>query len=122
MQNGSTYNNTPPIPLDEDTRAIKIVYAKVKQNVGINHLIITRRKTATRSPLIAGQPSLQVRCADGVLHVSGLEADGRVRVYTPAGDLVAEAACPAGDASLPFAPKGVFLVKSGDVVCKFVSR
>ena len=122
MQNGSTYNNTPPIPLDEDTRAIKIVYAKVKQNVGINHLIITRWKTATRSPLIAGQPSLQVRCADGVLHVSGLEADGRVRVYTPAGDLVAEAACPAGDASLPFAPKGVFLVKSGDVVCKFVSR
>ena len=122
MQNAATYNNTPPIPLSEETRAVKIVYAKTKGNVGINNLIITRRKTATRSPLIAGQPSLQVRCADGVLHVSGLEADGRVRVYTLAGDLVAEAACPAGDASLPFAPKGMFLVKSGDVVCKFVSR
>ncbi len=122
MQNGSTYNNTPLIPLSEKTRAIKIEYVKVKQNVGINHLIITRKKTVTRRPSIAGQLPLQVRCADGVLHLQGLEQASRVQVYTLAGDLVAETECPAGDASLPFAPKGVFVLKSGEFVCKFIAK
>ena len=44
VTNGDGYNNTPEIPLSENTRAIKIEYIKDFQNVGINNLIIARRK------------------------------------------------------------------------------
>ena len=49
VTNGTGYNNTPEIPLNRNSRAIKIEYIKQAQNVGINNVIIARKKQILRT-------------------------------------------------------------------------
>lgn len=115
---GDSYNNTPAIALKESTRAIKIQYAKVSQNVGINNLFVTLRASSSIHEA-DGNSRIKIHSSGQYISVSGIYDPKHISIYNLCGQVVYQGSIENG--SRLFLPlKGVFLAKIGDYVQKVV--
>lgn len=117
---GSPYNNTPQIQLSEHTRAIKIEYKKVAQNVGINNLIITRKQPANLTE--QSTSAVKLFCTDGLLHIENLNIGETVYIYDIFGRQIIRQTVSGSQTVIPFRQQGIFLVRTQSGIYKFVSR
>lgn len=115
VTNGDSYNNTSAIPLKETTRAIKIQYQKVSQNVGITNLFVTLKEASainsSKANFITMIPS------NGGFLINGISGTQVVIVYDLLGKILYKGAVQAGSL-VPFVNKGIFIVKIGNYVQK----
>jgi len=115
-----TYNNTPPIQLSENTRAIKIEYAKVSQNVGINNLIITRKNTSKVGE--QKENKVNIFSANGLLYIENMNIGETIFIYDVMGGLKARETIVEHQTVIPIREKGVFLLKINSAVYKFMAK
>lgn len=116
---GDSYNNTPPIPLRENTRAVKIEYQKVAQNVGITNLFVTRRATTainesddTTRPQVATTP-------DGV-RLSHLPLGVVISVHSLSGQTILKTKAESSELEISVSQRGVYLVRIGEWCAKVI--
>jgi len=115
------YNNTPEIPLRSDTRAIRIEYEKQAQNVGINNLIIARKRgTSNTNP--THENNVTVFHENGVLHIKNINIGETVYIYDVLGNLIAQRTIAEQQTVIPLQRKGVFLLRTNSGVYRFVAR
>lgn len=115
---GDSYNNTPAIPLQENTRAIKIQYAKVAQNAGINNLFVTLRASSS----IRGEnnsSAIKFYSSNNYITASGISVPQNIEVYNLWGQVVYKGLIENGN-SIFFPFNGIFVVKMGNYVQKLV--
>lgn len=115
------YNNTPEIPLSENTGAIKIEYIKQAQNVGINNLIIARKKEPLVNVNKTNKDDVQLFHANGLLYIQNIGIGETVYIYDALGNLVTKERIVEQQTIIPMPRKGVFLLKTKTNVYKFVS-
>ena len=115
------YNNTPEISLRSDTRAIRIEYFKVAQNVGINNLIIARKREPTNTNPIYGN-NVIVFHENGLLHIQNIGIGESIHIYDVLGNLIAQRIINEQQTTIPMHRKGVFLLKANSGVYRFVAR
>jgi|GEM_PF-3449925 len=115
------YNNTPEIPLRSDTRAIRIEYFKVAQNVGINNLIIARKREPTNINQHHTNDVI-VFHENGLLHIQNIDIGKTVYIYDVLGNLILQKTIAERKTTIPMQRKGVFLLKANSGVHRFVAR
>lgn len=121
MSVGDSYNNSPAIPLKEDTRAIKILYSKVLQNLGVNNLFVTRRYAS--GIIDSGESNgIYVSGKNGYVYVSGVEQPVWLEVYNLYGMLVRKERVSEANAAFALPSRGIYITKIGAKVQKITSE
>jgi endonuclease I len=115
---GDSYNNTPAIALQEDTRAIKIQYAKVAQNAGINNLFVTVRESSSINEENSGS-KVKIYSSNNCITASGIADPQNIVVYNLWGQ-VAYKGLIENDSRIFFPSKGIFVAKIGNYIQKLV--
>lgn len=117
----NTYFNTPQIELTQNTRAIKIQYTKVGQNVGLNNLIITRFPfSGIGEENIEDAIRMYVR--DGNLYVSNVNVATPIYIYDMMGKSVYRGTAYDSENTIPLTVKGVMIVRIGDKAYKIINK
>ncbi len=114
---GDSYNNTPAIPLKEDTRAIKIQYAKVAQNAGINNLFVTVRASSSINE--DNNNLARINSSDNYITASGISEPQTIVIHNLWGKVVYKGLIENGS-RIFFPSKGIFVVKIGNYMQKLV--
>lgn len=116
-----TYFNTPEIELASTTRAIKIEYVKVANNVGLNNLIVTRAaKMGIDDDALAD--AVRVYVSGGVLYVRDAVRGSVLAVYDMQGRQVYKGLIESDNESVLLDTKGIFIVRVGDKTFKVMNQ
>jgi hypothetical protein len=115
---GDSYNNTPVIPLKEDTRAIKIQYSKVAQNAGINNLFVTLRASSSINEEYQNS-NVKIHSSNHYFSVSGITKSQNIVIYNLCGEIVYKGSIE-NDSRIYFPFKGIFVAKIENYIQKLV--
>ncbi len=117
-----TYFNTPEIMLSSTTRAIKIEYKKVLQNVGLNNLIITRKSNDVGIEDILSGDAVRVFASAGVLYITDAAHGLPVSVYDMQGRQVYNSYVNSDREEIMLSGKGIYIVRVGDKAYKVMKK
>lgn len=112
LTTGDTYTNSPEIHLKETTRAIKILYSKVSQNVGITNLFVTL-KSSTGIAENSSESAIQAFSSNGVIYVKGIEKPTIVEIFNIFGKSIYTNKLNVRESSIPIYKSGIYIVKIG---------
>jgi hypothetical protein len=113
------YNNTPEIPLSQDSRFLKIVYQKEAQNVMLNNILLANTKEQNMMTPVSG--NIMVYAHNGILYTRNLPAGTPLYVYSLQGKLLQTVIPRSACETLCLPSKGLFIVKTGDKSFKIVN-
>lgn len=121
MVTGDSYNNTPKIQLKKSTRAIKIQYKKVSQNVGINNLIVANNRVASHiAATEENTPS--IFSSDNILYINNLETESEITIYNALGQILKTQKTNSENIEIHGIPKGFVLIKINNRTVKTIIR
>lgn len=120
LNSSGNYYNTPEIYLTQTTRAIKIEYVKVAQNVGVNNLIITRKQNVDIfENLVDNDLNLYVK--DGRLYIPATMSGLPIAIYNLTGRLVYSGKTTGNEDIIDLYGRGVHIVRVGAKAYKILN-